>query len=422
VSPATTWYAVLGEERSLHAISPLGTRAGPAPSIRVGHNRTGKERLERRATDTGRYGPRTLTMREPTRPRTAAEANNDEDQRALVVTQSRSVDMAGFPVRRALPQRGRRTVGAWCFADHLGPMDSDERGGLDVGPHPHMGLQTVTWLVEGEVLHRDSLGSEQLIRPGQLNLMTAGNGIAHAEESTGHYQGRLHGIQLWIAQPEATRHTAPAFEHFDELPDYDLGSATATVLTGSIGGIRSSARRDSEVIGIELSLRKNTTVPLREDFEYALVVLEGTIRIGERSLSAGQLGYLRSGRDEVAIDVADVSRTMLLGGKPFDEQILMWWNFVARTHEEVDAAYRSWELDDGRFGSVASSLERITTRRPIGNSPVRDESDPPIATVRRRNAVPSREDHRGAATLSGTKSRRRGGEVPGTATEGPFGA
>ena len=170
---------------------------------------------------------------------TSGESGDDEDPRRSSSPQSRSVDVAGFPVRRALPQRGRRTVGAWCFADHLGPMESSERRGLDVGPHPHMGLQTVTWLVEGEVLHRDSLGSEQLIRPGQLNLMTAGNGIAHAEESTGHYRGWLHGIQLWIAQPEATRHTTPAFEHFDEPPSFDLDGATATVLVGSIGSAQS---------------------------------------------------------------------------------------------------------------------------------------------------------------------------------------
>src|ERR1700722_1612457 len=119
----------------------------------------------------------------------------------------------GFFVHRSLPTRERRTIGAWCFLDHYGPLEISG-GGMRVGPHPHIGLQTVTWLVEGEVLHRDSLGSEQLIRPGQLNLMTAGRGIAHAEESTGHYQGPLPGVQLWIAQPDATRQTAPTFEHF----------------------------------------------------------------------------------------------------------------------------------------------------------------------------------------------------------------
>jgi hypothetical protein len=227
-----------------------------------------------------------------------------------------------------------------------------------------MGLQTVTWLVEGEVLHRDSLGSEQLIRPGQLNLMTAGSGIAHAEESTDHYEGRLHGIQLWIAQPDATRHSAPAFEHFTEVPSYDLDGATAAVLVGSFETARSTARHDTELVGIELTLRRRTTVPLRRDFEYALVVLEGGLRIDGDALFAGQLGYLQAGRDEVVVEVTDTASAMLLGGVPFEEQILMWWNFVARSHDEIDAAHRSWELDDGRFGSVTSSLERILAPRP----------------------------------------------------------
>jgi quercetin 2,3-dioxygenase len=310
-----------------------------------------------------------VTVGEPQQPRvTSGASGEDEDPQALVVTASRTADVAGFPVRRALPQRGRRTVGAWCFADHVGPIESSARRGFDVGPHPHIGLQTVTWLIEGEVLHRDSLGSEQLIKPGQLNLMTAGNGIAHSEESTGQYEGRVHGIQLWVAQPEATRHTIPAFEHFDQLPRFELAGATATVLVGSLGSVQSGARHNTELIGIELTLRTSTDVPLRADFEYALVVLEGSLNIGGRALVTGQLGYLRAGRDEVTIDVTDQARAMLLGGSPFREQILMWWNFVARTHEEVDAAYRSWELDDGRFDSVASSLDRIMTPRPIWQS------------------------------------------------------
>jgi redox-sensitive bicupin YhaK (pirin superfamily) len=137
------------------------------------------------------------------------------------------------------------------------------------------------------------------------------------------------------------------------------------VLVGSIERARSSARHDTELVGIELALGRRTTVPLREDFEYALLVMEGGLRVDNVALSGGQLGYLNAGRGEVAIDVAEFTRAMLLGGTPFEEQILMWWNFVARTHEEVDAAFRSWEQADDRFGSVASSLERITTRRPL---------------------------------------------------------
>ena len=134
------------------------------------------------------------------------------------VTDARESLVGATKVRRALPMRHRRTVGPWCFEDHMGPTHVTPTAGLDVGPHPHIGLQTVTWLTEGEILHKDSLGTEQLIRPGQVNLMTAGTGVVHSEEATGSYAGRLQGVQLWVAQPEATRHTEPAFEHHATLP------------------------------------------------------------------------------------------------------------------------------------------------------------------------------------------------------------
>src|SRR4051794_9752091 len=150
----------------------------------------------------------------------------------LEISDSRTATVGGVTVRRALPRRTRRTVGAWCFADHMGPAAATENEGLDIGPHPHIGLQTVTWLIDGKVLHRDSLGSEQLIAPGQLNLMTSGAGIAHAEETSGTYVGQLHGIQLWVALPERTRNGGSAFEHHRELPQVDLDRAVATVLLG----------------------------------------------------------------------------------------------------------------------------------------------------------------------------------------------
>src|SRR5690606_19665891 len=162
------------------------------------------------------------------------------------VTPSRAAMVDGQSVRRALPRKGRRTVGSWCFADHIGPSVVDGSPGLGIGPHPHIGLQTVTWLLSGEVLHRDSLGSEQLIRPGQLNLMSAGNGVAHSEESPAGAGGELHGIQLWVAQPERTRHGEPAFEHHASLPQVEQDSALVTVLVGEFGGVASQARRDTD--------------------------------------------------------------------------------------------------------------------------------------------------------------------------------
>src|SRR3954453_1720353 len=145
----------------------------------------------------------------------------------LEISESREAQVGALPVRRALPRRARRTVGAWCFVDHMGPISVTDERGVDLGPPPHTGLQTVTWLLDGEILHRDSLGSEQIIRPGQLNLMTAGHGVAHAEAATGRYEGALHGVQLWVAQPSSTRDGEPAFEHHAELPRVELGSSIA---------------------------------------------------------------------------------------------------------------------------------------------------------------------------------------------------
>jgi quercetin 2,3-dioxygenase len=290
------------------------------------------------------------------------------------VTPSRTAQVGRLPVRRALPQRQRRTVGAWCFADHTGPVDVDEQHGADIGPHPHIGLQTVTWLVAGELLHRDSLGSEQVIRPGQLNLMTAGHGVVHAEESTGRYRGEMQGVQLWVAQPERTRHGPPAFEHLAELPRAELGAGTArvtvTVLTGELAGggvdLRSPARQDTPGVGLDLELRRDgafAVVPLDPAFEHALVVVTGAVALpGGTIVEPGHLAYLGLGRQELALGAAgeEPARALLLGGVPFEAPVSMWWNFVARTHDEIDAARRAWEAhDESRFGPVASGLDRI---------------------------------------------------------------
>ncbi|MDQ1014277.1 pirin family protein [Streptomyces afghaniensis] len=282
------------------------------------------------------------------------------------VSDSREETVGKIRVRRALPRRGRRTVGAWCFADHMGPADVTESSGLDIGPHPHIGLQTVTWLTDGQVLHRDSLGSEQVIKPGQLNLMTAGGGVSHAEEATGHYRGTLEGIQLWIALPETTRNGPAAFEHHTELPQADLdnNAGTATVLIGDFTGLTSPARQDTLLVGTDLDLRAPATVPLRTEFEYALIVLEGTVAVHGRPLLPGSLGYLGEGRDELRLEVREPARAILLGGEPFPEPILMWWNFVARARPEIDAAHASWTSQDDRFGRVRSALPLIPAKAP----------------------------------------------------------
>jgi redox-sensitive bicupin YhaK (pirin superfamily) len=215
------------------------------------------------------------------------------------------------------------------------------------------------------VLHRDSLGSEQVIRPGQVNLMTAGRGVAHAEEPTGHYRGTMQGVQLWVAQPEATRHDPPAFEHHAELPRVSVGSGEASVLVGAFADVVSPARADTPLVGVEGVLGAGaSTWPLRRDFEYAVVVLDGAVAIGDHLVQPGRLGYLGEGREELVMTTTDPARVLLLGGVPFGEPVLMWWNFVARTREEVEAAVRQWNDDEGRFGDVHSTLGRIPSPVP----------------------------------------------------------
>jgi redox-sensitive bicupin YhaK (pirin superfamily) len=290
------------------------------------------------------------------------EAQTSTPERAPIIeiTPSREARVDGQTVRRALPFKHRRTVGAWCFADHMGPEVVDGGPGLGIGPHPHIGLQTVTWLFAGEILHRDSLGSEQRIRPGQLNLMTAGNGVSHAEESPASFTGELHAMQLWVAQPERTRHGAAAFEHHADLPRVAFDNALATVMIGDFAGQRSPARRDTEHAGVEIVLRAGRSVaPLRRDFEYAIVLAEGAVALGADVVTPGHLAYLGQGRSELVIEAERDTRLLLLGGVPFESPVFMWWNFVARNRDEVEAAAANWNADDGRFGSVRSELARI---------------------------------------------------------------
>jgi redox-sensitive bicupin YhaK (pirin superfamily) len=246
----------------------------------------------------------------------------------------------------------------------MGPVAPDAPGSFGIGPHPHIGLQTVTWLLEGEMLHLDSLGSEQLIRPGQLNLMTAGRGVAHAEEDPGRSR-TLHGIQLWVAQPEGTRNGEPAFEHHAELPRFELEGGEGTVLVGDYDGLDSPARRDTRHVGVEVRLRQpGALLPLCADYEHALIVLEGSVRVGDQVVHPGVLAYLGTAREECRVEQRELARVLLLGGVPFREQLLMWWNFVARSTEEASEARRQWMEKDERFGTVRSQLERIEVGKP----------------------------------------------------------
>ncbi len=257
-------------------------------------------------------------------------------------------------VRRLLPNLGRRLVGPWCFVDHYGPEDVVDAPGMQVPPHPHIGLQTVSWLVAGQVHHRDSLGSDQVVRPGQLGLMTAGAAITHAEQSPLAHPALLHGAQLWLALPDAVRHVAPAWEYHADLPTLGEPGASATVLAGQVAGVVSPATTYSPALGVDLALDPDgrVTLPLEPGFEHALLVLSGSVTVDDDVLAPGAMVYLGCARSELALTSTDGARALLLGGAPFEEEIVMWWNFVARSSDEIVEARAAW-TDGRRFGDVA---------------------------------------------------------------------
>ncbi|MFI9101615.1 pirin family protein [Streptomyces fildesensis] len=257
-------------------------------------------------------------------------------------------------VRRLLPNLGRRMVGAWCFVDHYGPDDIARESGMQVPPHPHMGLQTVSWLHDGEVLHRDSLGSLQTVRPRELGLMTSGRAISHSEESPRDHPRLLHGAQLWVALPEADRNTAPAFEHHADLPVVTGGGGLhATVIMGELDGAVSPGTTHTPLVGADLALAAgtDTRLPIRPDFEYAALTMSGEAEVDGVRLAPGSMLYLGCGRRDLAIRADVDSGLMLLGGEPFDEKIVMWWNFVGRSNDDIAQARSDW-MSGSRFGDV----------------------------------------------------------------------
>ncbi len=290
-------------------------------------------------------------------PTTTAVACVSEPEGAptLEALPGRLTNIGGLPIRRLLPRSQRRLVGPWCFLDSYGPLTFASGKPMDVAPHPHIGLQTVSWLLEGEVIHHDSLGLEGLAGPGVLNLMTAGRGIAHAEETPPENVGRLRGVQLWVALPGGARETVPAFEQHRSLPVVELEGGQATLILGQLAGARSPARAFSPILGADVSARagERVVLPLDPGFEHALVLLGGEGRLDGPPLSVDTLYYLGSGRRELALASGRVpARALVLGGAPFGETILMWWNFVARTTEEIVAAREDWQ-SGRRFAEVA---------------------------------------------------------------------
>ncbi|MFE7362176.1 pirin family protein [[Kitasatospora] papulosa] len=256
-------------------------------------------------------------------------------------------------VRRLLPNLGRRMVGAWAFVDHYGPDDIADEPGMQVPPHPHMGLQTVSWLHEGEVLHRDSLGSLQQIRPRELGLMTSGRAISHSEESPKPHARFLHGAQLWVALPGSDRHVEPRFEHHTGLPAVTAPGLTATVILGELDGAASPGTAYTPIVGADLTLTAGAEarLPLDPDFEYAVLSMSGEAEIDGVPVLPGSMLYLGCGRTELPLRAASDAGLMLLGGEPFAEEIVMWWNFIARSHDDISRAREDW-VKGVRFGDV----------------------------------------------------------------------
>lgn len=308
--------------------------------------------------------------------------------RALLL-ETREVPLGGvraMAVHRSLPQRELPLVGAWCFLDRFGPQEARMR----VEPHPHIGLQTVTWPYVGEVRHRDTVGSDVVVRRGALNLMTSGAGIAHSEYSVGDFAVPLDALQLWVALPESRRHGPPAFEQHAVLPEVALAATggddgSATVVLGDLGGVSSPATTYTPIVGAELRIPAGSTVrvPLDPAWEHALVSVEGEVAVeagadGETvDLDTAHLLYLGIRRDHVMIASASGATLFLLGGEPFEDDIVMWWNFVGRSHEEIVEAREAWEADSDRFGHVVGHGDERIPAPPL----------PAVRLTRRRRRI-----------------------------------
>lgn len=264
-------------------------------------------------------------------------------------------------VQRSLPQRDLPMVGAWCFLDRFGPQEAMMR----VDPHPHIGLQTVTWPLVGEVRHRDALGNDLLISRGALNIMTSGAGISHSEYSVGDEPGPIDALQLWIALPDARRHGDAGFQQHRSLPRLDLPALAGdapevTVVVGEIGGVSSPAEVHTPIVGAEVRLAPGSRVrlPFHPEWEYALVAVDGdvTVEAGPEGqpTELHQLDLLYLGLHRTGVEVSTEQGALLfvLGGEPFEDDIVMWWNFVGRSHDEIVTAREEWEAHGARFGTV----------------------------------------------------------------------
>lgn len=253
-------------------------------------------------------------------------------------------------IKRSIPQPALRRIGAWVFVDHFGPTKQVK--GMVVARHPHTGLQTVTWPIAGEVEHRDSEGSIQILRPSELNLMTSGRGISHSEISLAGTPS-LHAAQLWVALPESARNIEPFFEHHSELPTLELGQSTAKVFIGTLASATSPATSYSPLVGAELAISGEFALPLNPSFEHGILVISGTVLVNGSAVSADDLIYLGVGE---AATISGNGLALLIGGEPFTEHIVMWWNFIGRSHSEIVAWREAWNSQEPQWNDFEDNV------------------------------------------------------------------
>jgi redox-sensitive bicupin YhaK (pirin superfamily) len=280
---------------------------------------------------------------------------------------------SGISIRRTLPHREIRLIGAWCFVDHYGPTNQSQA--MKVATHPHTGLQTVTWLFSGEVEHRDSVGSVQQIKPGELNIMTAGFGISHAELSVDSTED-LHGIQLWVALPNQHRFIQPSFSHHNDLPISQTENTRTQVFIGRLAGLTAPTKSYSPLVGAEILFLKQgqEILELNSKFEYGFLLVEGQARVNGEEIPAGSLLALSVGNSFAELDCTKDSRLILLGGEPFLEPLVMWWNFIARTHDEILEMREDWENEVGRFTNFRDQFDGKIPAPPLPNLKLRPRS------------------------------------------------
>ncbi len=280
----------------------------------------------------------------------------------LQILTPREVPLGGpraMHVRRTIPSRARSLVGAWCFLDHYGPDDVSATGGMAVPRHPHTALATVSWLFTGEIEHRDSTGVHATVRPGELNLMTAGRGVSHSEFSTPQ-TSTLHGVQLWFALPGWAVGVEPSFVHHVPEPMYVPGGI-ARVFLGSLLDVESPIATPTPLLGAELLLDADaeTVLDVPEGHEHAVLLDDGDVTVEGQDLEAAEVGYLSPGRTRITLRSATGARLLVIGGEPLGEEIVMWWNFVGRSHDDIVAARDRWMSEIGAGTEPITGPERF---------------------------------------------------------------